>query len=117
MNKVMEMSETKDGLALYQCHKRVHAAKITSVVRTRKPALAVTLMLENGRYIVASPEFMKCNKPEAGGYFVRYTDGYESFSPAQAFEEGYTLVQLGHDKEQADLHQHKGSAELTGAPE
>lgn len=26
----------------------------------------------------------------AGGYYVRYQDGYESWSPAKAFEEGYT---------------------------
>ena len=31
-------------------------------------------------------------KHEAGGYYVRYPDGYESWSPAEAFEEGYTLV-------------------------
>lgn len=30
--------------------------------------------------------------PHVGGYFVRYDDGYESFSPAAAFESGYTRV-------------------------
>lgn len=34
--------------------------------------------------------FMEIHKPVAGGYFVQYADGYTSFSPAQAFEEGYT---------------------------
>jgi hypothetical protein len=28
--------------------------------------------------------------PQVGGYYVRYPDGYESWSPAKAFEEGYT---------------------------
>jgi len=32
------------------------------------------------------------HKPEVGGYYVVYADGYKSFSPAQAFEEGYTRV-------------------------
>lgn len=41
---------------------------------------------------VVSAEFMAKHKPEVGGYFVHYADGYESFSPAKAFEEGYTLV-------------------------
>jgi hypothetical protein len=41
---------------------------------------------------VVSGEFMSKHKPVAGGYFVVYEDGYESFSPAQAFEEGYTLI-------------------------
>jgi hypothetical protein len=38
-------------------------------------------------------EYMSKHKPEAGGYFVIYGDGYESFSPARAFEEGYTLIE------------------------
>ena len=32
------------------------------------------------------------NHPYKGGYFVVYKDGYESFGPAQAFEEGYTRI-------------------------
>lgn len=32
------------------------------------------------------------NHPYIGGYFVVYKDGYESFSPAQPFEEGYTRL-------------------------
>jgi hypothetical protein len=30
--------------------------------------------------------------PQPGGYFVVYKDGYKSFSPAKAFEEGYTRI-------------------------
>ena len=26
------------------------------------------------------------------GYYVRYADGYESFSPADVFEDGYTAI-------------------------
>lgn len=29
----------------------------------------------------------------AGGYLVVYEDGYRSFSPAKAFEEGYTKIE------------------------
>lgn len=36
--------------------------------------------------------FMAKHKPEVGGYYVVYDDGYKSFSPAKAFEEGYTLI-------------------------
>ena len=32
------------------------------------------------------------HKPEAGGYYVVYADGYKSFSPAKAFEDGYSAV-------------------------
>jgi len=37
-------------------------------------------------------DFILKHRPEAGGYFVVYDDGYQSFSPAKAFEEGYTLL-------------------------
>lgn len=36
--------------------------------------------------------YLSKHKPEPGGYFVQYADGYKSFSPAAAFEEGYTLI-------------------------
>ena len=32
------------------------------------------------------------HNPEVGGYLVVYKDGYISFSPAEAFEDGYTKV-------------------------
>lgn len=39
-----------------------------------------------------SIEYYKKHLPKAGGYWVLYQDGYESFSPAEAFEGGYTLI-------------------------
>lgn len=36
--------------------------------------------------------YMRKHTPHVGGYYVVYTDGYKSFSPAQAFEEGYTRI-------------------------
>ncbi len=36
-------------------------------------------------------QYFEKHTPEVGGYFVQYKDGYKSFSPAAAFEEGYTL--------------------------
>ena len=38
-------------------------------------------------------EYMNKHNPKAGGYYVVYADGYKSWSPAKAFEEGYTLVE------------------------
>lgn len=37
-------------------------------------------------------DYMEKHKPQVGGYWVQYVDGYQSFSPAKAFEEGYTRV-------------------------
>jgi hypothetical protein len=36
--------------------------------------------------------YVRKHKPEVGGYYVVYKDGYKSFSPAEAFEEGYSRV-------------------------
>jgi hypothetical protein len=37
--------------------------------------------------------FLRKHNPLAiGGYIVVYSDGYKSFFPAQAFEEGYTRI-------------------------
>ncbi|EPJ3208563.1 hypothetical protein JGC44_21260 [Salmonella enterica subsp. enterica serovar Derby] len=47
-------------------------------------------MIEVGRARVAG------HQSEVGGYFVRYEDGYESYSPVEAFEKGYlTLADAG----------------------
>jgi hypothetical protein len=38
------------------------------------------------------------NGHPSGGYYVRYADGYESWSPPKAFEEGYSRLPYGsHD--------------------
>jgi hypothetical protein len=34
--------------------------------------------------------YMLKHDPRPGGYYVVYEDGYKSFSPADAFEKGYT---------------------------
>lgn len=36
--------------------------------------------------------YLNKHKPEPGGYYVRYEDGYESYSPPEAFEAGYTRI-------------------------
>ena len=39
-----------------------------------------------------SRRYVLKHNPQVGGYYVVYADGYKSWSPAQAFEEGYTRV-------------------------
>jgi hypothetical protein len=41
---------------------------------------------------IVSAEYLSKHKPEVGGYYVLYRDGYKSFSPAKAFEEGYGKI-------------------------
>ena len=36
---------------------------------------------------------IRYNGDETDGYFVKYEDGYESWSPKSTFEKGYELVE------------------------
>ena len=83
----------------YRCHKEVWALQIAFLERRRlKPdqdddgAYLLTPIDAGYAPLYVSREWVRKHQPRIGGYYVRYTDGYESFSPAQAFEEGYTRV-------------------------
>ena len=77
-------------LPRYQCHKIVRAAKILLIIRNEG---RITLDLENVQGTVdVSADFDAKHHPTHGGYFVVYEDGYLSFSPAKAFEDGYTRI-------------------------
>jgi len=39
-------------------------------------------------------EYMHKHKPQVGGYYVVYKDGYKSFWLAEAFEDGYDPEEL-----------------------
>lgn len=69
----------------YRCHKEVTAAKITAI---NGEMLEFAEMLP----VHAEPDWIARHKPEVGGYLVRYEDGYHSFSPAKAFEAGYSEI-------------------------
>ena len=58
------------------------------------PQLGAMIVPANELYLPfrVTAAFLAKHKPEVGGYWVQYADGYESFSPAAAFEEGYTLI-------------------------
>ena len=60
----------------------------------RRPARRVYFQPDEEGYdkVPMSPEYVAKHKPEVGGYYVVYEDGYKSFSPAGAFESGYTRL-------------------------
>lgn len=62
--------------------------------RTHPGPMQVLIVPEEEGYLPfpVEPDYVTKHKPTVGGYFVQYADGYKSFSPAQAFEEGYTLI-------------------------
>lgn len=79
-------------LTRYTCHKQVDAAKIKNITSERRPGGRVYATFEDGSTYDLTAAYVMKHKPEVDGYFVRYDDGYESFSPAKAFENGYTRL-------------------------
>jgi hypothetical protein len=94
----------------YLSHKEVSAAKISAVDLGADGS--VTVHLEGGFDNVVITHHDRKHKPEpvVGGYLVQYSDGYISFSPAAAFEEGYALVATD-EAEHADNEDNSSQAE------
>ena len=103
------MNNTHDALVelpKYKCHKEVWAFKIGAINldsdaaktenrETDGSAIILpepTISPNPPFYVMVNRNYLTKHKPEIGGYYVRYKDGYESFSPAQAFEEGYDRI-------------------------
>jgi hypothetical protein len=81
----------------YACHKEVWALKINAIRQSDQPTDSVggswLLDVEEPGYApieVSHADYVLKHSPHAGGYYVVYKDGYQSFSPAKAFEDGYT---------------------------
>lgn len=92
------MDPESDKLPRWECHKIVRAAKIERVEDFRDPADESKylphkhLHLDGGVVIIIGWEWFAKHEPRAGGYYVVYEDGYASYSPAHAFESGYTRI-------------------------
>lgn len=81
----------------YKCHKVVSAFKIQRIESVPSEVLgeANSFCLWPVDHdlgpVEVSIAWMAKNQATGGGYLVIYADGYMSYSPAKAFEEGYTL--------------------------
>lgn len=80
-------------LQRWKSHKIVEAGKIMAYDED-----TITVMADDGFTVEITPKEFT-TKYKGGdtdlGYYVRYEDGYESWSPSKAFEEGYTVVESG----------------------
>lgn len=87
----MHPSDESAGAAVemprYKSHKQVWALKIASVNGHR-----LTFAEPGYAPIICDAPMFHRYTPTAGDYYVVYDDGYKSFSPAKAFEDGYTAV-------------------------
>jgi len=91
-------NEAATQMPQYECHKKVWALKIADVKQSEPevdfPGGSYELIIDGTTFapIRVPAEFVQQHKPQVGGYYVVYADGYKSYSPAKAFEEGYTLI-------------------------
>lgn len=85
-------------LPIYQSHKQVEAIKIEKMIALDNGKVRLISPKAEVFADVEAPYFMKHN-PQIGGYYVRYKDGYESWSPAKAFEDGYTDISKPQPRE------------------
>jgi len=88
-----------DGTSMprWKCHKEVHAFKIREIRMIGEPPVSgdqhrALLVSTDGGGVVVTAEYMKKHRPQVGGYYVLYEDGYHSFSPCAAFESGYARI-------------------------
>ncbi len=76
----------------YQSHKKVWALKIKSLVILDDGGATIIPEEEGYEIFYVNQEYVAKHKPQVGGYYVMYEGGYESWSPADAFEGGYTKI-------------------------
>lgn len=96
------MEDVQIEMPKYQSHKQVWALKIKAIVldselakeTNRETDGSATITPEEEGYapFEVDAEYVRKHKPLVGGYYVVYKDGYKSFSPAEAFEEGNTKL-------------------------
>jgi len=82
-------------LPQYQSHKKVWAAKILRVIQGPEDMTGLICEDAAGREmpeISVTDEWYEDHMVLEGGYLVVYADGYESWSPKEAFEQGNTLL-------------------------
>ena len=93
MDEVQGFVGAVSPLPKYKCHKEVSALKIKDIELGASDGSAMITPEEDGYTpFGVTPDYMEKHKPVLGGYYVVYKDGYKSFSPADAFEEGYAKV-------------------------
>lgn len=87
----------RPALPRWKCHKEVDAVKIAAIEigpRSESDGTGYFIVPADKtvqRFEISVDYFVKFS-PRPGGYYVRYDDDYQSFSPALAFEEGYTKI-------------------------
>lgn len=84
--------DTSTPMPRYQCHKKVWALKIAAIELDASRVAKIAPADRNFAMITTGPHFPFKGSEEDLGYLVVYEDGYQSWSPTKAFEDGYTRI-------------------------
>lgn len=78
----------------FVCHKEVKAFKINDITQMSYGKFRLYGKGRDNLEVTAivGDDYVNKHAPAIGGYFVEYKDGYQSFSPAKAFEDGYKEI-------------------------
>ena len=85
------MSDVQD-LPCYVSHKRVHALKIAAIEIHEDKSATIAPADKGYGSLKTKPRWAErwAGSEDDKGYYVLYADGFASWSPTKAFEEGYT---------------------------
>ena len=101
-SQAIDLESKQWVLPQYKCHKIVGALKIKYILNPNEGIpeeddgerlLTFHDVGFEAAVFLMSAEYVKKHNPKSGGYYVVYEDGYTSFSPAEAFESGYTRIE------------------------
>lgn len=76
----------------FRCHKEVRALKIQKIEPADIGGAIITPVDASIPPFNVDAHYVRQHVPQPGGYFVIYDDGYESWSPEAAFENGYVKL-------------------------
>lgn len=103
------MTDFASRLAEYQSHKRVRAGVIIDLlvagrVDSPEDMVSVRLVADDGDVldVNVNRQVFARGLPTAGDMFIVYPDGYQSWSPAQAFADGYLRIVPGETADMTD---------------
>lgn len=88
--------ETGKEMPRYQSHKKVWALKIAGISFGSEETAKITPADEGYAPFLTRPGWAGRYQPNDVadlGYYVVYEDGFTSWSPTKAFEEGYSLIE------------------------
>ena len=86
------MNDSQIEMPKYKCYKEVWALKIAEIFLDTDGSAMITSVEAGYAPFGVDSEYVRKHDPQVGGYFVRYEDGYKSFSHKEAFEGCYSEI-------------------------